>query len=209
MYKANLDKELLKDWCAYCEGKNDFDKFHFSTLLMEAFLERYTPELDGFIKEITKYFDSSLYKNIVRTFSDEPADKGEIQHWVDNDLKEKRKIITNIDDASSLIQLIDNQKYVVVHDRQKLYKAMESENHSILYDAVGDYVIDHSWNDKRKYALQEILYNIASDNNLVYGLISGMMEGDVDFSNYLEIYRRGCDYAVGDDHIVLFVYKPS
>jgi len=204
---ANLDNALLKDWCDHCEGKKKFDSYHFSTLLMEAFLDGYTSELDTFLKELTKYFHPSIYQNLAYTFSNIGPNKEDIQKWVAYDLREKRKFLSLIPDAANLVKLIDDQSYSIVHDRKLLYDGIDSDNHSILYDVTGDYVGDHLGSDLRLYALNEVFYNIASDYNLVHGLLSGSLTGDVDFSNYLEIYRRGCDYVVADDKIVIYVHQ--
>ena len=209
MHKASFDQNLLTDWCDYCEEKKKFDTFHFSTLLMETFLEGYTPELENFLKEITKYFDSSVYENMRYAFNDKQQSKGDILEWVTNDLSEKRKIINQVPDVSKLLATIDEKNYLIVNERQPLYDARESDNHTILYEEVGDYVSQNIKNDHRLYALEEILYNIASDYNLVHALLAGIVQGNVNLSNYLDIYRNGCDYAVDDDKIIIYVYKPT
>ena len=93
MYKASFDNELLNDWCDFCEGKKEFDKFHFSTLLMETLLEGYTPEFDAFISKTTKYFDISIYENIKYAFSDEKKSQGNVKDWVLNENKQMKKDI--------------------------------------------------------------------------------------------------------------------
>lgn len=209
MYKASFDNDLLKDWCDFCEEKKEFDSFHFSTLLMETFLEGYTPEFDKFITEITKYFDSSIYKNIKYAFSNEKESQGNVKDWVINDLREKRKIIEHIPDSKELKEIIDSPKFLFVNDRDELYEARETDNNTILYEGVGDFVIENIDNDKRLYALKEVLYNIASDSDLVNALLSGLIKADVDLVNYLDIYKNGCDYAVDDEKILIYEFKPS
>ncbi len=37
-------RQILKDWCNYCEGKKDFDKAHFYTLFLDdSEKEKLTP----------------------------------------------------------------------------------------------------------------------------------------------------------------------
>jgi len=207
MHKAIFDKTLLNDWCNYCEGKQDFDTYHFSTLLMEAFLEGYTSELDSFLKEIAKYFHPSLYENMAHAFGNNKPDKADIQTWVAKDLKEKRKLLLQVEDATDLIALIDKDNYTIVHDMQEMDDARMSDNHTIFYEEVGDYVSDNIESIKGIYGLKEVLYNIASDYNLVHALLSGMIKGDTDFSNYIEIYRRGSNYVVGEESVLIYVFN--
>jgi len=207
MHKASFDQNLLNDWCDYCEGKKKFDTCYFSTLLMETLLEGYTPEFDEFIKEITKYFDSSIYQNIKYTFNNEGKKEGDIKDWVIKDLREKRKIIIQMPDSSKLIDIIDNPEYLIIKERQQLYDAQESDNNTILYEGVGDYVIENIEKDFRLYGLKEVLYNIASDYDLVNGILAGIIKGKVDLSNYLDIYKNGFNYAVSEEKIIIYTPK--
>ncbi|MBO0593992.1 hypothetical protein I2486_21540 [Cellulophaga sp. E16_2] len=209
MYKASFDNELLNDWCDFCEGKKEFDKFHFSTLLMETLLEGYTPEFDEFISKITKYFDISIFENIKYAFSDEKKSQGNVKDWVINDLREKRKIIELAPDSTKLKEIIDSPQFLFVKDRDELYKARETDNNTILYEEVGDFVIENIDNDKQLFALKEVLYNIASDSELVNALLSRLIKSDVDLSNYLDIYKNGCDYAVDDEKILIYEFKQN
>jgi acylphosphatase len=63
----------------------------FHHFYMEVFLEGYTEEVDQFIKEVTKYFHESVYKNIVAAFQRNPP-QADIKDLVRKDLKEIRKI---------------------------------------------------------------------------------------------------------------------
>jgi len=209
MYKASFDNELLNDWCDFCEEKKDFDSFHFSTLLMETLLEGYTTEFDIFFTKITKYFDSSIYKNIKYVFSDEKQSEGSVKDWVIGDLREKRKIIDLAPDSTKLKEIIDSPQFLFVKDRDELYKARKTDNNTILYEEVGNFVIENIDNDKRLFALKEAFYNIASDSELVNALLSGLIKGNVDLSNYLDIYKNGCDYAVDDEKILIYEFKQT
>jgi len=209
MYKASFDNKLLNDWCDFCEEKKEFDSFYFSTLLMETLLEGYTPEFDKFIAKITKYFDNSIYKNIKYAFSNEKKSQGNVKDWVINDLREKRKIIDLIPDSTKLKEIIDSPQFLFIKDRNELYNARETDNNTILYEGVGDFVIENIDSDKRLFALKEVLYNIASDSDLVNALLSGLIKSDVDLSNYLDIYKNGCDYAVDDEKILIYEFKPN
>ena len=209
MHKASFDNELLNDWCDFCEGRKEFDICYFSTLLMETLLEGYTPKFDEFITEITKYFNPSVYENIKYAFSDEKQSQGRVKDWVINDLTEKRKIIEHTHDSSKLKEIIDSPQFVFVKGRDELYDARETENNTILYEEVGDFVLENIDNDKRLFALKEVFYNIAFDSNLVNALLSGLINGDVDLSNYLDIYKNGCDYAVDDENILIYEFEPT
>lgn len=207
MKTANLNMKLLRDWCDFCEGKANFDSFHFSTMLMGTFLDGYTEELDKFIIEITKYFDSSVYRNIKYTFGDKSHSQNDIQLLVNKDLSEKRKVLAEDEDAEDLLMTIDSQNWIFTNDIEVLYDAKASENHCLLSEILGDHVGDNIDSDKRIFALKEVLYNIASSYDLTHAILSDLIDGDVNFSNFLEIYKRGCDYAIDDETIVIYTHK--
>ena len=209
MYKASFDYELLNDWCDFCEGKKEIDVFHFSTLLMETLLEGYTPEFDNFITKITQYFDSSVYKNMKYAFSGEHKSLGNVQDWIIKDLREKRKIIEHVPGSNSLKEIIDYPQFLFVEDRNQLNEARKSDNHTILYEEVGDFVIANLDNDKRLFALMEVFYNLAYNNDLKFALLAGLIKGNVDLSRYLDIYRNGYDYVVGHEKILIHEFKPT
>ncbi|MEL6560676.1 MAG: hypothetical protein AAFQ94_20960 [Bacteroidota bacterium] len=112
-------------------------------------------------------------------------------------------------DSSKLKALIDSPQFLFVTDSDELYKARVTDNSTILYEGVGDFVIDNIADDKRLFALKEVLYHIATDNDLVNALLSGIIKGEVDLSNYLDVYKNGCDYAVDDEKILVYQFKPS
>lgn len=199
---AIFDHNLLSDWCDYCEGKKKFDSFHFSTLLMESFLDGYTPQLDQFIQEITKYFDSSVYQHLKYAFSEPIKAHDDIMYWVEKDLLEKQKIFANHPLASGLNEIIEKKSFRLIQNHTEIDKARITDNHTILYEMTGDFVTQNIA-DERLFALDEILYNIAYDYNLVYGVLSGCLNSEIDLSNYLEIYQRNCDYAVNDETIII------
>jgi hypothetical protein len=207
MATAIFDKELLQDWCDYCEGKKEFDSCHFSTLMMETLLEGFTPELDKFLHEITKYFDDSIYSTLVKTFSEKPQGENDITYWVERDIREKIKACPSSSNSSIILGIIDNGHFEITSDYQKLQNARMTDNNTILHESSGDIASNGLASDNRLYALDEIFYNIASDYDLVHALMSGVIKGEIDFSNYLEIYKRGFDYAVGNDQVVIYQHQ--
>lgn len=86
---------------------------------------------------------------------------------------------------------------------------MDSPNFNAIYDEESNYVIEHCDGDSKLYALDEPLYHIANNYALAYSIMSPLLTGSVDLSNYLEIYLRGGDYVVGTDAIVVYQHPLS
>ena len=57
--------------------------------------------------------------------------------------------------------------------------------------------------------LHEALYHIATDNFLADSIIGPLLKIDINLSHYFEIYRRGGDYVLGEDQIVVYTWQPE
>jgi hypothetical protein len=208
-YEPELDFDLLRDWCAFCEGVRVFSDDHFSTILMGVFLGGLTPEVDRFLREFAKSFPPSLYDNLVRICGGAEHDR-DVLPWVHRDLDEKRKLLTSSPECRDALRVIDERRFTITQDHDLLHATrVASGNHSFLYQTVGDFVIEHCQSDTRFHALHEALYHIATDNFVADAIISPLLKTDINLSHYFEIYLRGSDYVLDADRIVMYTWQPE
>src|SRR5262245_47698542 len=209
MYEPELNFDLLRDWCAFCEGSREFPDYHFSTILMGVFLGGLTPEVSRFLREFTKYFPQSLYDNLVR-ICDDPEPDRDVLPWVQRDLDEKRKLLTSSPEARSALEVIDGRRFAFTHDRSALLDiAASSAAHSVLYEAECDFVVEQCEGDARMYVLHEALYHIATSYQVADSILAPLLEAGVNLGHFFEVYLRGGDYALGDDRIVVYTDQPA
>jgi hypothetical protein len=209
-YKPELDFNSLRDWCAFCEGSRGHSKDHFSTILMGVFLGGLTPEVDRFLEEFTKFFPRSLHDKLVRICGDALPDR-DVLPWVQRDLDEKRKLFDTSTRFHKVLKVIDSRRFLVTHEYDVLREVRTtSANHSVLYETVGDFVIDKCNGDARLLALHEALYKgVATDNFVADSIMAPLLETDINLGHYFEVYLRGGEYVLGDDRIVVYRYRPA
>jgi hypothetical protein len=205
-YKAELDFDQLRDWCAFCEGSREFPD-DCRTILMGVFLEGLTPEVDRFLREFSKYFPPGLYENLVRICGPALPDR-DVLPWVQRDLDKMRKLFDSSSRYREVLKVIDGRHFIFTHDHDVLYEVRgSSANQSVLYDTVGDFVTEKCDGDERLLALRETLYKGVNTSYFVAdSIMAPLLETDIDLSNHFEIYLRGGDYALGDDGIVVYTH---
>jgi hypothetical protein len=168
---------------------------------MGVFLGGRTPEVERFLREFARPFPPSLTEHLLR-LCDPPPDH-DVLPWVHRDLDEKRKLLSDSPDA---IRVIDERRIEVTGDYDVLQAARESsDNHTAIYEAVGDYVIAQCRGDDRLFELHEALYHIATDSFLADSIMATMLKTGVDLSHFFEIHDRGADYVLDADRIVVHI----
>lgn len=208
-YEPELDLDLLCDWSAFCEGSREFPDYHFSTILMGAFLGGLTPEVDRFLREFTKTFPRSLYDNLVRICGDAEPDR-DVLPWVNRDLDEKRKILIAHPESRQAVEVIDTRRFAFTHDHNAMLEiAVSSATHSALYDAVGDFVIEQCEGTARLNVLREALYHIATNYFVADSIMAPLLRTEINLEHYFEIYLRGGDYVLDADRIVVHSWQPA
>jgi len=208
-YEPELDFDLLRDWCAFCEGSREFPDYHFSTILMGVFLGGHTPEVDRFLGEFAKYFPQPLFDNLMRICDDREPDR-DVLPWVQRDLDEKRKLLTSAPEARKALEVIDGRRFAFTDDHSAMLDiAASSATHSALYDAECDFVVEQCRGDDRMYVLHEALYHIATNYFVADAILAPLLETDVNLGHYFEVYLRGGDYILDDDRIVVYTDRPA
>jgi hypothetical protein len=207
-YEPELDFGLLRDWSAFCEGSREFPTYHFSTILMGVFLDGLTPEVDRFLREFTKFFPS-LYENLARICGEAESDR-DVLPWVQRDLDEKRKLLDSSTESRNVLKVIDERRFAFTHDLGVLQKIrVSSANHSVLYNALGDFVAIEFNGDALLEALLEALYNIATDYFVAASIVAPLLATNINLGHFFEVYLRGGDYLLDTDQIVVYTHIPA
>lgn len=204
-YKPELDEALLADWCAFCEGSAEFDQYHFSTILMGVFVGDLTPEVDDFLRRFSRPFAPALYANLVRICGDALPDR-DILPWIRRDLDQKLALLDpDSSERETIERFLATDNFTYTEDFSSLPDiAIASPNFAATYEAECDYIIDHCDDNSKMYALREALYHLATNHALAHSIMSPLLDGTIDLSNYFEIYLRGGDYVVAADSIVVY-----
>lgn len=207
--QPELDFDLLRDWCTFCEGSRDFSFDHFATILMGVFVGGHTPDVNRFLHEFAKYFPQSLFDNLVRICGDAVTDRS-VLPWVQRDLDEKRKLVDVSSKARNVLKVIDERRFMITNDHGMLHEIkVASANHSDLYQTVGDFVIEKCNGDAQLSALREALYHIATDYFVADSIIAPLLKTDVNLGYFFEVYLRGGDYVLDADRIVIYEYQSA
>ncbi len=207
-YEPELDEELLADWCAFCEGSADYDQYHFSTMLMGVFVADLTPEVDVFLHRFTNTFPPALYDNLARICDDALPDR-DILPWIRRDLGHKLALLDADSNAErrNIERFLAKDNFTLTEDFSSLPDiASASPNFDAIYFAENDYVIDHCMRDPKMLALREALYHIATNYALAHAIMSPLLNGNINFGNYFEVYLRGGEYVVAAESIVVCQY---
>jgi hypothetical protein len=176
---------------------------------MGVFLGGLTADVDRFLRDFTKSFPRPLYDSLVRICGDAEPDR-DVLPWIQRDLDEKRKLLDSSAESHDVLKVIDERRYEFTHDYDMLQTIQgSSDNHSALYDAVCDFVVEQCDGDPRMYALHEALYHIATNHFVADGIIAPLLKTDINLGHYFEVYLRGGDYVLDRDRIVVYVHHPA
>ena len=208
-----MDPNEIADWCAFCEGKGDFDIRHFSTLLMEFFLEKPYDEDVLALHTVFRYVpDSERALAMLLRLDHRAEDKtdNDILALVKRDLGEKRRIIEAMGGPDALIDVIQSDGCLITLDEAEFDKARNSNLNGHFFHCISSFMMQHLADcDKRIAALDNAFYGVASNLQLQWTLTAALMRLEVDLSNYFELYDVGVDYAIDEDGVLIMNYRAA
>ena len=206
--------DLLTDWRRLCDREKDFDKSHFFAL--------FTPDLTrDQLEDIFRCFPNSnelvrrmLAVKAAGEIENRPylfpklENRGSVDELIDlvsKDLAQRRQLCALLGETS-LIDNIDRANLVYTQDEKIIDKAIRSKDSPdvFLFEVIGDY-LDDTWllSDNRADALFEAFYGLAADYYLAWYLGSPLMNVDVDFSTYFQLWRHGGAYILLEDTVLV------
>lgn len=210
-----MDKNLLLDWCDFCEGKKNFDTFHFSYLFNQPLTEcelkkifSYFPKKEELLELVLSVRASSISAGEDGGFFiPKKESKGTPEELIElavKDLKEQQKICSLLGDEE-LYNIIDNAQPEFIYDKNYFRKVKSGDCPYIwLYEMVGDYIrdslIEH---DDKIYALREALYGFGGDYYLSWYLGSPLVDANINLSYYFDLWKKGGDYTLTKDNLIV------
>lgn len=194
-------RQIIKDWCDFCEGKNDFDKSHFYTLLWDdsesekltsrdvEIIFSYFEEKDKLIEIIDDYLFNVEKKKVI---SDE-----DLIFLATEDVNEKAKLL-----KESNYKL--NRNIIFEENFNMVEESRNNSEYLMFYDEVSDVILD-SWKleDKKTNALYEALYGLTADYEMVWYLFSPLLNVSVTFFNYFQLKINNGIYSIINNEIVV------
>lgn len=194
----------LNDWIDYNNGIKDFDKSHFYTLFMDnnngktivdeelQIVFQNMPNSIKLAERLKEYYAVRRQNNVINT-------EEFLKETVREDIEQK-KIAINDKELLSIL----NKKIEFVKDYNKVEEAQLEEWHSEFIMLISDYTIDlRISKDKRIYALFEAFYGLTHNYQLVWYLGSPLLNTEINFDNYLDIWSVGGEYAVTENGIIV------
>ncbi|QDT18445.1 hypothetical protein [Gimesia chilikensis] len=202
-----MDSQEINDWMSFCEHKRSFELDHFSSMFMELYLESLTEKEKSDLETVFSYIPNKsriLDKMFRLDFRADDKTENEITNLVLQDLKEKRRII----DSPSLIQAMDYGVNAIMSDEEKFAEYAGCELNCLFYHDMANYFVQHlSKNDVKFRALSNAFYGLASNAHLQWALTCDLLNLDLSFDNYFELYLIGVDYAISEKGIYVINYR--
>lgn len=194
-------KDIVKDWCEFCEGAKTYDKSYFYTLfwqdqsddkiskdeLYEIF--KYFPNSNELLELMTNYlFKNDKAQDLSTSF---------LIQLVKNDINEKISLSNNL-------KYIKNYSIEFVDDYNFVKSKINSEEYYNFYDEVSDILAD-AWiiEDKKTFALYEAFYGLTKSYEIVWYLFSPLMSKRINYKNYIDIISSGAIYTIYNNKILV------
>jgi hypothetical protein len=191
-------RNLLSDWCDFCEGKAVFDKSHFLGLLKahgsNEELRRifgYFPFADELVGRAENVILSGEIDRSLYLLPKGGATKDELIKLGGEWLKEQEKICFALGDFE-IIKICERAQVVFV-SKQDLERSLQQDiPHYWLFDEVGDAIRMSRVSDSGQvYALFEALYGLAGDYYLAWYIGRPLFAFVVDLEPYFRFWRAG------------------
>lgn len=222
-----MDAGEIRDWKDYCEGRKDFDIYHFSNLFADVLHEPLSQQDVDALHTIFGYIPdaSRAMQKMIRLSGSAPdRTDDEIAALVQADISEKRKVVAKVindlsrlgDDFNSLLAsakelhlALGNPQIRFCDDADTFNEAREGAHQSTYEYCTASLFSGRKGVDNKVQAMQEAFYGIASDTALQESLSSNLRPVgiDINFDNYFELYLIGVEYAVLTSSILVINFR--
>ena len=200
-YSTLIMRQIIKDWCNFCEGRNDFDESHFYTLFWDDSEDEKLTMVDlqiifSYFLEKDKLFEI-LNNYLFDTGEKIDASKEDLIFLAREDVREKAKL-------SEELYYLFTKSVIFDEDFQKVEASRDESEYLKFNDEVSD-VLFESWKleDGKAYALYEALYGLTKDYKMVWYLFSPLLDVDINFDNYFKMKINNGIYSITNNKIVV------
>jgi hypothetical protein len=203
-----MDPKELKDWCDFCEGTLPYESGMFHGMFMEMFSESLSEADRNDLRKVFSYVPNSS-RALEKMFRmDDRADDRTEQEIVDlvlRDLQEKGRVI---DDPELLGAMDKGVREIVVDDSRFQEVRQEALNAEFIH-AVCDRVNNASPQNWIIYELSEAFYYLAHDLHLQHALEADLVNADINFDNYFDLYMIGVNYALDTTGVFVINHRAA
>lgn len=203
-----MDAKELKNWCDFCEGKKRFEHGTFSSMFMEMFSESLSDSDRKNLRKVFSYVPNSsrVLKKMLR-MDDRAEDKTEqeIVDLVVRDLQEKRRFI----DDPQLLAAMDKGVREIVVDDSRFREVFEASLNVDYLHSVCDHVNEISPDSWITYELGNAFYYLAHNLHLQHALEADLINSDINFDNYFELYLVAVEYALDSSGVFVINHRAA
>lgn len=191
-------RQIVKDWCEFCEKGTKFEDGHFYTLFMDG------PSPDE-INEIFKYFDQKddltdrMHKYLYRSkpqIDNVEILKDELRRLIVKDFEDRQKILSELE---CFKKFLANPEFEFISDLE--------HNEILIWDDIWsqrflDFMIDNVINEEEKiYIIYNSFYGITFDFNLQIFLFIPLIKTDYTAEYLFNFKRLGGIFAISDNKV--------
>ena len=205
-------ENLLSDWCAFCEGKNEFDKSHFLGLLKDfntnedlRMIFGYFPFAETLVGRAASVIESGRSADSLYLLPDGEVNECTLVRLGGEWLKAQE----NISEALGVFEITEicRSAKVLFVDQQKLERALEQDiPHYWLFDEIGDAIRSSKISESDQvYALFEALYGLAADYYLAWYIARPLFAVDIDLEPYYKFWRAGGRCALTESEFLVSI----
>jgi hypothetical protein len=203
-----MDPKELKDWCDFCEGRTPHEHGMFSSIFMEMFSEPLREADRNDLRKVFSYVPNSsraLEKMLRMDARADDKSEREIVDLVLRDVQEKRRII---DDPQFLAAMDKGVREIVV-DASRFQEVAQEALNADFIQAVCDHVNEIGPHNRILSELGNAFYYLAHDLHLQHALAADLINADINFDNYFELYMIGVDYALDSTGVLVINHQAS
>lgn len=211
---------LIQDWTDFCKGKrDDLSGSYFFTLFvpslthqqLETIFGHFEPYVDALVERmlcVKEIVTPDVSRERAWREGNNRNGKKELVDLAARDIAEQNRVLKRNGRYREVCSILDRltPKYV---DKASLGKVLLfDESGSRRYDgldaAISYYMVERviSW-EKPHMALFEAFYGLVADYRIVYYLGAPLIATDMDSSTYFEFWKRGGEYVLTRDHILV------
>ncbi|MEO4049323.1 hypothetical protein AAFN46_19840 [Pseudomonas sp. CAU 1711] len=189
---------LLSDWCDFCEGRASFDKSHFLGLLKSHSSDyelrkifSYFPRKEELINRARLVIGSGSLEETIYLVPSKISSDSELielgRHW----LAQQGRMCALLKDTE--LQCICQEAEVLLVEVEVIDEALKNDiPHFWIFELFGDVIRERRVIDTEEaYALFEALYGLAADYYLAWYIGGPLVDVELDFTAYLELWSAG------------------
>ncbi len=191
-------RQIVKDWCEFCEKGTKFEDGHFYTLFMDG------PSKEE-IKEIFKYFDQNIeLTNRLVKYLYHPKPKIDDVENLKDELR--RLIVKDFEDRQKILSELECFKKFLANPEFEFISDLE-HNKTVVWDDIWsqrflDFMIDNVINEEEKiYIIYNSFYGITFDFNLQIFLFIPLIKTDYTAEHLFNFKSLGGIYAISDNKV--------